>query len=127
MTYKPHEHARAGDPSTSKAAAQQLDPASQLDTYRRVFEAAGEDGLTAEQAAWRTPYGTDGGNYTKRVSDLIRQGVIAPTANLDDPDESFDIDLVAREARETPARIVMNNTFGFGGHNTTLMLKTFEG
>jgi 3-oxoacyl-(acyl-carrier-protein) synthase len=30
----------------------------------------------------------------------VRDGVVAPTANLDDPDESFDIDLVANEARE---------------------------
>ena len=57
----------------------------------------------------------------------VRDGVIAPTANLENPDESFDIDLVAREARERPARIAMNNTFGFGGHNTTLILKRFEG
>jgi 3-oxoacyl-[acyl-carrier-protein] synthase II len=56
-----------------------------------------------------------------------RDGVIPPTINLDDPDPAFDIDLVAHESRERPVKVVMNNTFGFGGHNTTLLLRRFEG
>lgn len=71
--------------------------------------------------------GASGAIETIACLHAVRDGVIAPTANLDSPDESFDIDLVAREAREQPVNIVMNNTFGFGGHNTTLMLKKFEG
>ncbi len=57
----------------------------------------------------------------------VRDGVIAPTINLDAPDEGFDIDLVAHDARERPIRLAMNNTFGFGGHNTTLILRRYEG
>ena len=52
----------------------------------------------------------------------VRLGVIPPTINLDHQDESFDIDLVAHEARERPVRYAMNNTFGFGGHNVTLIV-----
>ncbi len=52
----------------------------------------------------------------------VRTGVIPPTINLDHPEEGFDIDLVAHEARERPVRYAMNNTFGFGGHNVTLIV-----
>ena len=52
----------------------------------------------------------------------VNDGVVAPTINLDNPDEGIQIDLVAHEARERPVRFVMNNTFGFGGHNVTLIL-----
>ena len=52
----------------------------------------------------------------------VRMGVIPPTINLDNPEDGFDIDLVAHEARERPVRYAMNNTFGFGGHNVTLIV-----
>lgn len=52
----------------------------------------------------------------------VRDGVIPPTINLEHPDDSFDIDLAAGEARERPVRFAMNNTFGFGGHNVTLLV-----
>lgn len=57
----------------------------------------------------------------------VRDGVIAPTINLQNPDEGFDIDLVPNEARERKVRYAMNNTFGFGGHNTTLLVGRYEG
>ena len=57
----------------------------------------------------------------------VRDGVIAPTINLENPDDGFDIELVANEARERATRYAMNNTFGFGGHNVTLIFGRYEG
>lgn len=57
----------------------------------------------------------------------ITDGVIPPTINLDNPDEGFDIDLVAHHARERRVKYVMNNTFGFGGHNVTLIFGEYKG
>ncbi len=57
----------------------------------------------------------------------VRDGVIPPTINLDRPDEGFDIDLVPHHARERRTKYAMNNTFGFGGHNVTLIVGRFEG
>lgn len=57
----------------------------------------------------------------------VKDGVIAPTINLDTPDESFDIDLVPHHARERRIRYAMNNTFGFGGHNVTLISGRYDG
>ncbi|XZE33557.1 beta-ketoacyl-ACP synthase II [Pirellulaceae bacterium SH501] len=48
-------------------------------------------------------------------------GVIPPTINLDTPDPSCDLDYTPNQARETQVRIAMNNSFGFGGHNATLI------
>jgi 3-oxoacyl-[acyl-carrier-protein] synthase II len=56
----------------------------------------------------------------------VRDAIVAPTINLDNPDKGFDIDLVAHDARERPSRYAMNNTFGFGGHNVTLIIGRYD-
>jgi 3-oxoacyl-[acyl-carrier-protein] synthase II len=57
-----------------------------------------------------------------------RDSVVAPTINLEnlDPD-CGGLDIVANEAREMKVRRVMNNTFGFGGHNVTLIVSRYDG
>jgi 3-oxoacyl-[acyl-carrier-protein] synthase II len=57
----------------------------------------------------------------------IRDGVIPPTINLEHPDELCDLDYTANEAREKKVRVALNNSFGFGGHNATLVVTAFEG
>lgn len=58
----------------------------------------------------------------------ISEGLVPPTINVDNLDEGFDqIDIVANEPRKMPVRHVMNNTFGFGGHNVTLICSKYEG
>jgi 3-oxoacyl-[acyl-carrier-protein] synthase II len=57
----------------------------------------------------------------------VRDGIVPPTINLDNPDPGFDMDLVPHHARERSNRYTMNNTFGFGGHNVTLIAGRFEG
>ncbi|MEK0446314.1 MAG: 3-oxoacyl-(acyl-carrier-protein) synthase [Verrucomicrobiota bacterium] len=56
----------------------------------------------------------------------IRDGVVPPTINLDDPDDECDLDFTAHTAKQRRVRIAVNNSFGFGGHNATLVLKAFE-
>src|SRR5205809_3954516 len=55
----------------------------------------------------------------------IRDGVIPPTINLDHPDEECDLDVTPHEAREKKVSVALNNSFGFGGHNATLVVKEF--
>jgi len=57
----------------------------------------------------------------------LREGLVPPTINLDEPEEGFDIDLVPHTAREAPIRYAMNNTFGFGGHNVSLVAGRYDG
>ena len=57
----------------------------------------------------------------------IRDSVIPPTINLENPDEECDLDYTANVARERRVRVALNNSFGFGGHNATLVASAFEG
>lgn len=57
----------------------------------------------------------------------VRDGIIAPTINLDNPDEGFDVDLVPHHARERRIKYAMNNTFGFGGHNVSFIVARYDG
>ncbi len=52
----------------------------------------------------------------------MRDGVVPPTRNLDNPSEGCDIDLVAHHAKERPVRHALSNSFGFGGTNASLIL-----
>ena len=51
----------------------------------------------------------------------IETGVIAPTINYTTPDPECDLDYVPNEARKVPVRHAMTNSFGFGGHNVSLI------
>ncbi|MGC4778962.1 beta-ketoacyl-ACP synthase II [Micromonospora chalcea] len=51
----------------------------------------------------------------------IRDGVIPPTINLDDPDEGLTLDVAAHKARHMEVPAALNNAFGFGGHNVALV------
>ncbi|HYA93823.1 MAG TPA: beta-ketoacyl-ACP synthase II [Thermodesulfobacteriota bacterium] len=57
----------------------------------------------------------------------IRDGIIPPTINYEEPDPQCDLDYVPNVARRKPLRIGMSNAFGFGGTNATLIFKKFEG
>ncbi|MBH89889.1 MAG: beta-ketoacyl-[acyl-carrier-protein] synthase II [Magnetovibrio sp.] len=56
----------------------------------------------------------------------IRDGVIPPTLNLDNPDEGCDIDLVPHQAKERSVRAALTNSFGFGGTNASLVFKAYK-
>ena len=51
----------------------------------------------------------------------IRDGVVPPTINLDDPDDGLDLDVAAHKARQLDIPAALNNSFGFGGHNVALV------
>jgi 3-oxoacyl-[acyl-carrier-protein] synthase II len=56
----------------------------------------------------------------------IRNNVVPPTLNLDNPSEGCDLDLVPHQAKERPVRAALTNSFGFGGTNASLILKAFD-
>lgn len=56
---------------------------------------------------------------------VIQTGIIPPTLNLDNPDPACDLDYVPHTAREAKVDAIINNSFGFGGHNSCLVAKRF--
>ncbi len=71
--------------------------------------------------------GASGGVEMIACLGAIRHGVAPPTINLDQPDDGFDLDFVPHSAKDGPIQCVMNNTFGFGGHNVTLLIRRYQG
>jgi 3-oxoacyl-[acyl-carrier-protein] synthase II len=57
----------------------------------------------------------------------IKTGIVPPTINLQHPDAECDLDYVPNVAREMPVNAIINNSFGFGGHNSTIAAKKFVG
>ena len=57
----------------------------------------------------------------------IKHGIVPPTINLQNPDPECDLDYVPNIAREMKVNAIVNNSFGFGGHNSTIAAKKFVG
>jgi 3-oxoacyl-[acyl-carrier-protein] synthase II len=57
----------------------------------------------------------------------IQNQVAPPTINLENPDPQCDLDYVPGTAREMPIKAVINNSFGFGGHNASITVTRFDG
>ncbi|MCR8641783.1 beta-ketoacyl-ACP synthase II [Paenibacillus sp. N1-5-1-14] len=56
----------------------------------------------------------------------IENGIIPPTINLENQDPECDLDYVPNHPRKAEVKVAMSNSFGFGGHNATIVLKKFE-
>ena len=56
----------------------------------------------------------------------IRDGVLPPTINLETHDPTCDLDYIPNEARRADVRTAVSNSFGFGGHNASIVLRRFE-
>ncbi|MBM3881340.1 MAG: beta-ketoacyl-[acyl-carrier-protein] synthase II, partial [Verrucomicrobia bacterium] len=57
----------------------------------------------------------------------LETGVVPPTINLEHPDPQCDLDYVPNTARELRVEAIVNNSFGFGGHNASLVARRFNG
>jgi 3-oxoacyl-[acyl-carrier-protein] synthase II len=70
--------------------------------------------------------GAAGGLEAVVTALVLARGVVPPTINLDKPDPQCDLDFVPNQARPRPVKAALSNSFGFGGHNVTLALKSVK-
>lgn len=57
---------------------------------------------------------------------VIQEGILPPTINYEVPDPECDLDYIPNNARSKQVNFVMSNSFGFGGHNATIILNKFD-
>jgi 3-oxoacyl-(acyl-carrier-protein) synthase len=57
----------------------------------------------------------------------IETGIVPPTINYQVPDPECDLDYVPNTARQMNVEAILNNSFGFGGHNASMLAKKFVG
>jgi 3-oxoacyl-[acyl-carrier-protein] synthase II len=70
--------------------------------------------------------GAGGGVEAIACIRAIEEGIIPPTINYEFPDPECDLDYVPNEARRAEVRTAMSNSFGFGGHNATLIFRRYD-
>jgi 3-oxoacyl-[acyl-carrier-protein] synthase II len=94
---------------------------------KTVFGDYAKNGLTISSTKSMTGHllGGAGAIELAVCAMAMRDGKIPPTINLENPDPECDLDYTPNVAREKKVRVAVNNSFGFGGHNATLVLKEF--
>ena len=71
-------------------------------------------------------FGAAGGIEAIITLEALRHGLLPPTTNLDVPDAECDIPHVCNKAEQTSTRYALSNSFGFGGHNASLVFRKYE-
>ena len=71
--------------------------------------------------------GAAGGVEAIVCSKAIQEGFVPATINYQEPDEECDLDIVPNEGRKQEVKYAISNSLGFGGHNSSILLKKYEG
>ncbi|MNP55613.1 3-oxoacyl-[acyl-carrier-protein] synthase 2 [compost metagenome] len=71
-------------------------------------------------------FGASGGAEAIALVESLKEGIIPPTINLNEPDPACDLDYVPNTARAAELEIGLSNSFGFGGHNAVIILKKYN-
>ncbi|MSR18151.1 MAG: beta-ketoacyl-[acyl-carrier-protein] synthase II [Phycisphaerales bacterium] len=104
-----------------------LGDAAEVAAVKAVFgEHAHKLAMSSTKSVTGHMLGAAGGLETVATVLAVCQGVLPPTINLDNPDTGFDLNFVAHQAQQRRVDIALNNSFGFGGHNTTLVIARFK-
>jgi len=94
---------------------------------KKSFGNWSKEGLVVSSTKSMTGHllGAAGGVEILACINAIRDGVIPPTINLEDQDPECDLDYCANIAREVEIKAALSNSFGFGGHNASLLVEKF--
>jgi 3-oxoacyl-[acyl-carrier-protein] synthase II len=101
---------------------------AKLNPEERTFGNYAKDGLLVSSTKSMTGHllGAAGGVELAACVMAIQEGIIPPTINLEDQDPACDLDYVPNTAREVAITSAVSNSFGFGGHNASVVIKKFS-
>ena len=71
--------------------------------------------------------GASGGIELILAIKAMQNSIVPPTINLDSPDPECDLDYTPNKAKERELTYAMSNSFGFGGHNASIVVRRFDG
>ena len=125
------EHARVSpdqvDYINAHATSTDIGDLCETRAIKQVFgEQAYKVSISSTKSMTGHLLGGAGGIEMAACALAIRDSVIPPTINLENPGEECDLDYTPNVAREKKVRVVLTNSFGFGGHNATLVATAFE-
>ncbi len=90
---------------------------------KQVFgESARDVSISSTKSQLGHLLGASGGVELVLTAKALNDGVVPPTINLDTPDPDCDLDFTPNQPRERALKIAMSNSFGFGGHNASLIV-----
>lgn len=104
-------------------------PAGDLAEYRGVLSVFGErDSLKMNSTKSMIGHVLGGAGGIEAIATLkaMETGMLHPTINLDDPEDEIKLDLVPHKAKAHEVNIALSNSFGFGGHNSTMVFGKFK-
>jgi 3-oxoacyl-[acyl-carrier-protein] synthase II len=100
----------------------------ETDAIKTVFgDYAYKVAVSSTKGATGHMLGAAGAIETIICSKTMEKNILPPTINLDNPDPKCDLDYVPNIAREKKINTFVNNSFGFGGHNATVIGRRFDG
>lgn len=100
---------------------------SETEAIKRTFgEHAGKLAVSSTKSMTGHMLGAAGGVEAVIVGLALQNGVLPPTINLDNQDPECDLDYVPNVPRQADVKVALSNSFGFGGHNATVILRKYE-
>lgn len=115
------------DVISAHATSTKVGDISETTAIKKLFgKQAYQIPITANKSMLGHMLGAAGGVEAIALAMSLKEGIIPPTINLENPDPLCDLDYVASVSRQVNIKTGLSNSFGFGGHNAALVLRKYE-
>lgn len=112
---------------SAHGTATQLNDASETAAIKHIFgEEAYNVAISSTKSMTGHIMGATGAIESVFCTQAIQDQILPPTINYVTPDPDCDLDYVPNEARASQVKVCLNHAFGFGGHNSVLVIKEFK-
>ena len=104
-------------------------PAGDMAEYRAIMKAVGHENLRINSTKSMIGHLLGGAGAVEAVAvvEAVRRSKLHPNLNLDDPEDDVDLNiLVGKQAQDHDVTVALSNSFGFGGHNSSILFRKFE-